>query len=340
MPVSVSIIIANYNNSKYINDCLKSVSMLSFDNWEAIVIDDGSTDNSCEIITSFTKRDSRFSLIKLETNQGLSMARNTGLEAARGQYIMFLDSDDCINPGAINILYRLARKYSADAVKAQRHKVSDTFRIEDYHADHIISPNVQIICNPAQTITAWYKDPMFAWLYLYKRSSIKKCRFIPGMRPCEDVNFTIKTIPCIKKLLITDVVSVFYRLSANSIMQNYVVTDSTIKSKVTNCVDINKFFQNNSTCSDTYKQISKKLIYDLLLIDIFYIPLTERTDLLDMTSKIVKSLTIQYDIKTFYSLKTRLSITAFCHKKYLLARLLLDRKYFQKYTRTKQRRKK
>jgi len=123
-------------------------------------------------------------------------------------------------------------------------------------------------------------------------------------------------------------------------MQNYVVTDSTIKSKVTNCVDINKFFQNNSTCSDTYKQISKKLIYDLLLIDIFYIPLTERTDLLDMTSKIVKSLTIQYDIKTFYSLKTRLSITAFCHKKYLLARLLLDRKYFQKYTRTKQRRKK
>lgn len=339
MTMSVSIIIANYNNSKYLDDCLKSVSMQSFADWEAIVVDDGSSDSSVDIINNFCNQDSRFSLIQHEKNRGLSVARNTGLKAARGKYIIFLDSDDCINPNALEKLYEIACNHSADAVKAQRLKVEDSFKIKNIPEKSSTVCVEQIITNPSQTLTAWYKDPMFAWLYLYKRSAINACRFYPGMRPCEDVNFTIKTLSRIKKLIITDVVAVFYRLSSNSIMQNYKVTDDTIASKVANCVDINKFFDACSTCSATYQQISKKMVYDLLLMDILFTPLTQRKDLLKSTQKILKSLSDQYDIMRFYNLRTRLTISMHRHKIYWLSGFLLDRKYFEKYTRTKKRRK-
>lgn len=339
MTVQVSIIIANYNNSSYISDCLTSVSLQSFADWEALVVDDGSSDNSVDIIKKFESADPRISLIRLGKNQGLSIARNTGLRAARGKYVMFLDSDDCINPSAIEKMYNIACKHSADAVKAQRYKVPDSFCIDQLPSEWNTSCVEQIVVNPAYSLTKWHKDPMFAWLYLYRRSAIKGCRFYPGMRPCEDVNFTIKTLPRIKKMIITDIVSVFYRLSGNSIMQNYKVTDDTIASKVANCVDINKFFAACPACSNTYMQISKSLVYDLLLMDILFTPLTQRGDLLNSTQKILKSLSEQYDIIRFYNLRTRLTIKLYRHKMYWMSRLLLDRKYFGKYTRTTKRRK-
>jgi glycosyltransferase involved in cell wall biosynthesis len=94
----VSIIIPNYNRASLIVETLNSVQAQTYKNWEAIIIDDGSTDNSLEVIATFTE-DKRFRLLQRERNpKGAPTCRNIGIEHANGEYIVFLDSDDLIAP--------------------------------------------------------------------------------------------------------------------------------------------------------------------------------------------------------------------------------------------------
>jgi glycosyltransferase involved in cell wall biosynthesis len=90
----VSIITANYNAAKYISDTIESVLAQSYDNWEMIIVDDCSSDNSIEIIESYIAKDSRIKLVQLEQNSGAAVARNRAIELAQGRFIAFLDSDD------------------------------------------------------------------------------------------------------------------------------------------------------------------------------------------------------------------------------------------------------
>ena len=91
----VSIITPSYNTSKFIEECIRSVLDQSYTNWELIIVDDCSSDNSCEMIRKYD--DNRISLIKLEKNVGAAEARNIALRRAKGKYITFLDSDDIWN---------------------------------------------------------------------------------------------------------------------------------------------------------------------------------------------------------------------------------------------------
>lgn len=90
----VSIITPSYNSSVYIGATIKSIFSQTYKNWELIIVDDCSTDDSIEIIEAYCKMDSRIKLIKLNNNSGAAVARNTGLENASGRFIAFLDSDD------------------------------------------------------------------------------------------------------------------------------------------------------------------------------------------------------------------------------------------------------
>lgn len=90
----VSIVTANYNCEKFIEDTIKSVQAQTYTDWEMIIVDDFSTDKSIEIINQYIKKDSRIKLIELECNSGAAVARNRAIEEANGRYIAFLDSDD------------------------------------------------------------------------------------------------------------------------------------------------------------------------------------------------------------------------------------------------------
>lgn len=90
----VSIITPSYNSSQFIAETIRSIQSQSYKNWELIITDDCSTDNSCEIIESFIHEDSRIKLIRLEKNSGAGVARNTSISASSGRYIAFCDSDD------------------------------------------------------------------------------------------------------------------------------------------------------------------------------------------------------------------------------------------------------
>ncbi|MCK3655751.1 glycosyl transferase family A [Pasteurellaceae bacterium Macca] len=90
----VSIITPVYNSEEYLSDCVDSVLLQSYSNWELLLIDDCSTDNSINIIEMYANKDKRIKLYRNEFNKGPALTRNLGLDNAKGEYIAFLDSDD------------------------------------------------------------------------------------------------------------------------------------------------------------------------------------------------------------------------------------------------------
>lgn len=113
MTPKISIIIPAYNVEKYIAECLRSVLSQTFSDWEAIVVDDGATDNTVVEIQQFS--DERIQLFR-QKNAGLSMARNVGLSHAKGNYVLFLDSDDRLHPQTLQVCYDIVQKHKVEAV--------------------------------------------------------------------------------------------------------------------------------------------------------------------------------------------------------------------------------
>ena len=90
----MSIITPLYNGEEFIKDAVESVLAQTYENWELLVIDDGSADNGYNIVKEYSDKDKRIKLLKNEKNSGVTKTRNKGIESSEGRYIAFLDSDD------------------------------------------------------------------------------------------------------------------------------------------------------------------------------------------------------------------------------------------------------
>ena len=126
----ISVIIPVYNVEKYLEDCLKSVCGQTYKNLEIIIVDDGSEDQSYKICEQYQRTDNRIRLIH-QNNQGLSAARNTGINVAHGKYYNFTDSDDYVNKYMLEILYKNLKNFNA-AISAgdfRREKENQTAEI-------------------------------------------------------------------------------------------------------------------------------------------------------------------------------------------------------------------
>src|SRR3954470_7921673 len=104
MSIKVSVVIPVYNAEKYITECIESLLNQTLKQCEFIFVNDGSSDNSSQIINEFKKKDNRIILINQE-NQGVSIARNNGLKAASGEYVGFVDADDYIDCEMYETIY-------------------------------------------------------------------------------------------------------------------------------------------------------------------------------------------------------------------------------------------
>ena len=109
----VSIIVPVYQVKNYVGECVESLLRQTYTNLEILLVDDGSTDGSGAICDEYARGDNRIRVIHQE-NQGLSSARNTGLDQAKGEYVAFVDSDDAVRLDYIETLYDLADRYQAD----------------------------------------------------------------------------------------------------------------------------------------------------------------------------------------------------------------------------------
>ncbi|WP_426479900.1 glycosyltransferase family 2 protein [Chryseobacterium sp. CBSDS_008] len=99
--INFSILIANYNNGKYFKECYQSLINQTYENWEVIIIDDASTDNSVEVIQSLIKEDSRFTLYHHSVNKGCGFTKAACMKYAQGDLCAFLDPDDALYPQAL-----------------------------------------------------------------------------------------------------------------------------------------------------------------------------------------------------------------------------------------------
>lgn len=112
----ISIIVPTYNVEKYIRTCIESILAQTYRNVEVIIVNDGSTDQSLAVISDLICSHHNVKVIN-QKNQGLSVARNTGIDVATGKYITFVDADDKIMPGFVSSLYQIADKTGADIVR-------------------------------------------------------------------------------------------------------------------------------------------------------------------------------------------------------------------------------
>lgn len=123
-PPLVSIIMPTYNSSAFILKTLQELESQDFDNYEVVVVNDGSKDNTLDILTAEAKKNPRLVLVDKE-NGGVSSARNAGIRVAKGEFISFLDDDDRITPNFIIKMYTQQRKTGVDAVYCGMYRVYD-----------------------------------------------------------------------------------------------------------------------------------------------------------------------------------------------------------------------
>jgi len=134
----VSIITPAYNSEQFISQTIESVLCQTYTNWEMIIVDDGSTDNSVQIVEKYIQKDSRIKLIKLEKNSGPAIARNKAISEAKGRYIAFLDADDLWLAEKLNkqILFmdnnNLSFTYSSYHLIDENNHMFGTFKTRGY----------------------------------------------------------------------------------------------------------------------------------------------------------------------------------------------------------------
>lgn len=143
MTPEISIIIPAYNEEKNIARCLNSVLAQTFESFEVICVDDGSTDGTVEIIKSFAEKDDRIILLK-NPDKGVSSARNFGIENARGNYIGFVDSDDFIQPQMYEFLHRAVTENNCDFSVCKYKKTDEIkeknfeYKTENFYPENFI----------------------------------------------------------------------------------------------------------------------------------------------------------------------------------------------------------
>ena len=206
---AVSVVIPLYNTEKYIGACLDSILNQTFTDFEVIVVDDCSTDNSCAVINSYAKKfDGRLNLLHMEKNSGSAPApRNKGLENSSGEYIFFMDADDMITKTALEEMYTLAKANTADVVYCEKNY--------DMNAD---GSNVRLYCrqrgaidkptfqadDSAERVKYLLQNNIWGtpWCKLVRRNLLIENGIIfPKVRPCDDHIWTLEIFFFAKKFL-------------------------------------------------------------------------------------------------------------------------------------------
>jgi glycosyltransferase involved in cell wall biosynthesis len=207
----LSVIIPVYNVAQYLHECLNSVMGQYKNGFEVICVNDGSTDNSLDILLEFQ---SQYPLIKIidQKNGGLSAARNSGLKIASGKYIYFLDSDDYLFPGVLSNMINLAEAHDLEMAgfNAQKSDGNYYFSITEYVNKVLTGKEYFRLLNQKDHSL----PPVPVWLYLYKKEFIdlNELRFIESI-VLEDNHFTLKSLFLSKKVMMSDYLIQYHRVT-------------------------------------------------------------------------------------------------------------------------------
>jgi len=165
----ISVIVPIYNNETYLRECLNSILAQTFANWEAILVNDGSTDNTGAIIDEYAEKDSRFIAVH-KRNEGTLLARKCGLEHSKGEFIANIDHDDIYNPQFLEKMHEKIKETNADFVYCNHDNHGSVSELADYEWSLDVSQNIA-------SALAWEKLTLLVWDKLIKREIYSKIHF-------------------------------------------------------------------------------------------------------------------------------------------------------------------
>lgn len=208
----VSIIIPAYNVGPYIEGCLKSVLGQSYPHIEVIVVNDGSTDNTPEILSRYENSDKRVKILS-QNNQGPSVARNNGLAHVTGQWIMFVDGDDGLFKNSVSTLLSLAKKHEAEIA------IGNFVRKPKCRNAHVRDS----LLTPEQTLRRLFFQKgvdSSPWGKLYKKELFHGLKFREGII-YEDLDLIYKLFAKATKIALTTAKVYYYRHTEHSLMNTF-----------------------------------------------------------------------------------------------------------------------
>lgn len=306
--IKLSIIIPMYNVEQYIGKCLDSCLSqdLSKDEYEIVVVDDGSPDNSSRIVEEFMKRYSNIRLINRE-NGGLSAARNTGIREAKGEYVWFVDSDDWIEKNILKYLMSEIYKNRLDALCFNLMLVYSDGLSKSYHIKHGTNEKVfkgdEFLCVVDM--------PPAAWAAIYKKNFLIKnsLYFYEGILH-EDQEFTPRAYFLANRIMFVDKVCYYYFQRVGGIMKS--------KQNHRRCMDLLTVADSLNEFTDKYIAKHTK-VYDIFSEKINFI----FSQSLAYYEKSVFPLD-KYREKVYYPLRTSEQTSIKNRLKYCLANISLS----------------
>ena len=216
--MSFAVIIPCFNQAHFLNDSLSSLIQQTYQDWEAVIINDGSTDNTIEFADEWCKKDSRIKLVST-SNNGLSTARNTGIQFLTGEYISLLDADDKFAPTHLESIFNTFKK-GVDIVLS-----GYTYFSHNSDQLHVVRLDKMLIFEEIL-----HRNIVPPVSVAFKRSALELCGlFDTTLKSAEDWDLWIRFYKSGAQLGITQKSSTFYRISDNSMSRQYLTMYQELK---------------------------------------------------------------------------------------------------------------
>jgi len=224
----ISVIVPCYNQGRFLSETLESVDKQTYSDWECIIVDDGSTDNTMEIAQSWVSKDRRFKYYYKE-NRGVSSARNYGIELAQGEFIQFLDSDDILDLKKIKISLNQLKLPENSEVKM----VISNFKMISSDSE-VISPAFCELHNDLFSLNGF----LFHWNItfsiqmqcgFFEAALFKNVKFSENLSAQEDWLVWVQLIKTNSKVIFIDMPLAYYRTNPSSRMRTLGIDDNQIK---------------------------------------------------------------------------------------------------------------
>ena len=213
----ISIIVPIYNSEKYLERCINSILNQTYTNFELILINDGSKDSSLKICRKYASKDNRIVVIDKE-NEGVSIARNMGIQRAKGELISFVDADDYIEKTFLEDMLNIMSKYNVDYVTCGYNRVYDD------HTEHI-NNDLSEICMTSyeylNNLLNVQKGYGFVHMKLINKSKIENIRFDSTLAVAEDALFNVMICANLDNVVIYNKPLYNYYFNANSVVRKY-----------------------------------------------------------------------------------------------------------------------
>lgn len=255
-----SIIIPVFNSSIFLQQCLESIKNQSFYDFEAILVDDGSTDDSGKICDLFSKDDNRFVTVH-KSNSGVSAARNSGIELAKGQFITFVDSDDWVDNDYLESIYK-EMKDTDLLFWGFKAYINDNYKFDITYDDFSCQDRMELEDRMFQLMTQNKRHPLwgYTWNKCFRHEIIKKnnIRFDEKLSIKEDELFTCDYAICIERIK-----------NLKVSMYNYRIQQAGLTSKKNTSEEYLELAHKINNCIQSYKnynliEFEKKRVYKYL----------------------------------------------------------------------------